>query len=108
MESAITILNPTPKTGDNPALTTPVSKSGIERLANKDTFLKLLVAQLRNQNPLDPVKGTEFLAQLTGFSELEQMIEIRSELEAIRRAVTKAATEAPASGRSVSGQAPNL
>jgi flagellar basal-body rod modification protein FlgD len=50
----------------------------------KDMFLKLLVAQIRNQNPLNPADGAEFLAQLAQFSELEQMIGIRGELEGLR------------------------
>ena len=37
-------------------------------------FLQLLVAQLQNQDPLDPMDGTQFVSQLAQFSELEQMI----------------------------------
>jgi len=46
---------------------TPSSELG------KDEFLKLLVAQLANQNPLEPTADTEFIAQLAQFSMLEQM-----------------------------------
>ncbi len=45
-------------------------------------FLKLLVAQLQNQDPLEPVKNEEFVAQLATFSSLEQLI-------SINKAVTK-------------------
>jgi flagellar basal-body rod modification protein FlgD len=48
----------------------------------KDDFLKLLVTQLRNQDPLSPMDGTEFAAQLAQFSTVEQLIEINSKLEA--------------------------
>jgi flagellar basal-body rod modification protein FlgD len=61
-------------------------------LAQKETFLKLLVAQIRNQNPLNPADGIEFLSQLAQFSQLEQMLVIRSELETIRERLTPAAT----------------
>ena len=57
------------------------SKQGLEQTANKETFLKLLVAQIRNQDPLNPADGTEFLTQLAQFSQLEQLINIRSAIE---------------------------
>lgn len=41
--------------------------------ATRDTFLQLLVSELRNQNPLEPVENTEFLAQLAQFGTLEQL-----------------------------------
>lgn len=39
---------------------------------DKDAFLNLLVTQLRNQNPLEPMDNTEFIAQMAQFSALEQ------------------------------------
>ena|SRR5436190_5404758 len=42
-----------------------------EEKGEKDEFLQLFVAQLRNQNPLDPQDGSEFLAQLAQFSTVE-------------------------------------
>lgn len=40
---------------------------------DKDAFLQLLVTQVRNQDPLEPSGGTEYVAQLAQFSSLEQM-----------------------------------
>jgi len=51
-------------------------------ILGKDDFLKLLVMQLRNQDPLDPMKGTEFAAQLAQFSSVEQLSNINSNLVA--------------------------
>jgi flagellar hook assembly protein FlgD len=44
-------------------------------------FLQLLVSQLKNQDPLNPVDGTQFVSQLSQFSELEQLIAIRTDIE---------------------------
>lgn len=40
---------------------------------DKDAFLQLLIAQMKNQSPLDPTNNEEFIAQLAQFSSLEQM-----------------------------------
>lgn len=44
----------------------------------KDEFLKLLVCQLQNQDPLNPQDDTDFIAQLAQFSALEQMTNMNS------------------------------
>lgn len=44
----------------------------------KNEFLKLLVAQLKNQDPLDPIDNQQFLAQLATFSSLEQLMSINN------------------------------
>ncbi len=46
----------------------------------KEDFLKLLVTQLRNQDPMSPMKGQEFAAQLAQFSSVEQLININETL----------------------------
>ncbi len=63
--------------------------SGTNALANESTFLKLLVTQLKNQNPLNPQDGTQFVAQLAQFSDLEQTIQMRTDIGSIRTAVDK-------------------
>lgn len=47
----------------------------------EQVFLQLLVSQIKNQDPLNPTDSTQFVAQLAQFSELEQMIGIRSDIE---------------------------
>lgn len=60
-----------------------VAAASKDAIAGKETFLQLLVAQIKNQNPLQPTDGIQFLTQLAQFSGLEQSIEMRKELEAI-------------------------
>ena len=82
--------------------TTTASKQPVQNpadaLTSKDTFLKLLVAQIRNQNPMEPQDGIQFVSQLAQFSGLEQSIEMRKELEAIHKILEPATTDAGASG----------
>lgn len=63
----------------------PAATSPGDRLsADKDTFLKLLVAQLQNQDPLQPQDGIEFVTQLAQFTELENSTTIREDLARVR------------------------
>ena len=50
----------------------------------KDDFLKLLVAQLQNQDPMNPMSNTEFIAQMAQFSALEQMQNLSSEFSSMK------------------------
>ena len=47
----------------------------------KDAFLRLLIAQLSNQDPLNPMSDTEFIAQMAQFSALEQMTNMTKTLD---------------------------
>lgn len=53
-------------------------------LANKETFLQLLVAQIKNQNPLSPQDGVQFLSQLAQFTDFEQSLSMRQDIAAIK------------------------
>ena len=55
-----------------------------EEALGRDDFLKLFLAQLNNQDPLNPMDGTEFSAQLAQFSSLEQLFNVNENLESMK------------------------
>ena len=66
----------------NPKASTPSAvPTNVDGLANENTFLQLLVAQIKNQDPTNPTDSVQFLSQLAQFSQLEQLIGIRQELK---------------------------
>ena len=69
-------------------------------LATKDMFLKLLVAQIKNQDPLNPADGVQFLTQLAQFTSLEQTISMSTDIKAIRQDLDAAATASGADAAS--------
>ena len=75
------------------AASTNASQTSAQKLAsNMDTFLTLLVAQLKNQDPLSPMDSTEFTNQLVQYSEVEQSITMNSNLEKLINLTNQNAT----------------
>jgi flagellar basal-body rod modification protein FlgD len=65
----------TAETGENSGLP--------NRELGRDAFLQLLVLELQNQDPLEPVKNSEMVAQLAQFSSLEQMEALNGRFETL-------------------------
>ena len=73
--------------GQTMAASTPKTQTPSESansVGTKENFLQLLVAQIKNQNPLQPTDSVQFVSQLAQFSQLEQSIAIRQDADAIR------------------------
>jgi flagellar basal-body rod modification protein FlgD len=66
---------------NNTASSTSSNTAATGAQADKDLFMKLLVAQLKNQDPMSPQDGAAFVAQLAQFNSLEQLTNIRQSIE---------------------------
>lgn len=57
------------------------TKTGTSKVgADQEMFLKLLVAQMKNQDPLNPQDSVQYMSQLAQFSSLEQLTTINQQL----------------------------
>ena len=74
-----------PLTGDFIA-TSPLAaaaKKPATDIFSSEGFLKLLATQISSQNPLEPMKDTEFVAQMASFSQLEQTTNMAANIKAL-------------------------
>jgi len=85
-------------TASNSSNSSSTAAAGSDALANENTFLKLLVAQLQNQDPLQPQDGMQFVSQLAQFSNLEQNLAMRSDLDAIKTQIVSSTGTAANTG----------
>ena len=80
-----------------PAATTQqAAASGLKTNKGQDQqnqFLQLLVAQLKGQNPLEPLDGTQFVSQLAQFTSVQELIGIHSDLDDVQKNLQPAATQ---------------
>ena len=55
----------------------------VERTTTADykTFLRLLIAEMQNQDPTQPMDSTEYIAQLANFSNVEQGVQMNAKLD---------------------------
>jgi len=84
-------------------IATPPSGSDPSEELGKTQFLELMIAQFNNQDPLDPAKNEDFIAQLAQFSSLEGIQNLNVSMESVAAAVRSSLTLEAASivGRSV-------
>ena len=87
----------TPPVGPAAPTTQNTTKKANDALG-KDEFMKLLVAQMKNQDPLNPMDGQEMAAQLAQFSSVEQLQNANDTLAKIRDLLSGATTPAPTDG----------
>lgn len=57
--------------------------SGNNGFVSQNTFLTLLITQLKNQDPMNPQDSSQFVSQLASFSSLEQMTQVNTKMETV-------------------------
>ncbi len=67
---------------------------------NEQMFLKLLVSQIQNQDPTNPMDSTQFVGQLAQFSELEQLIAMRGDMDKVAATAPSATSSTTANSNS--------
>ena len=102
--STVNGISPTPSSS-----TTGTAKVNDNASLGKDDFLKLLVAQMQNQDPMNPTDSTASIAQMAQFSSLEQMTNIATSMDALNKSMTNFSQQSSLTqgaaliGKSVSG-----
>ncbi|WP_409340972.1 flagellar hook capping FlgD N-terminal domain-containing protein [Paenibacillus sp. MBLB4367] len=71
---------------------TNIDKKGTANKADsstmgKDDFLKILIAQLKNQDPMQPLQDKEFIAQMAQFTSVEQISNMANEMKLLRQSL---------------------
>lgn len=82
---------------NNPTPTSTQAGAG----PDEQMFLKLLVSQIQNQDPTNPMDSTQFVGQLAQFSELEQLIAMRGDMDKVA-ATAPSATNSTAANSNTS------
>jgi len=79
--------------------TNSASSNGSSPVSTQKTdsnmFMTLLVAQLKNQDPMEPQDGTAFVAQLAQFNSLDNLISIRQSMEQLVASIQTPTTTNP-------------
>lgn len=69
-----------------PRITTPATTNAtkdVENTFSSEAFMKVLATQMKSQNPLEPMKDTEFIAQMAQFSNLEQITNLATTMKSL-------------------------
>jgi flagellar basal-body rod modification protein FlgD len=75
-------MNVSPLAAQTPK-TTPSTETKSKTAVDYESFLKLLVAEMKNQDPTKPMESTDFVAQLATFSQVEQSVQSNTKLDQI-------------------------
>lgn len=74
-------MNVTAPAGVERPAQTAASDAATKTQVDYQSFLRLLVAQMKNQDPTDPMDSTQYMAQLAAFSQVEQSVQMNAKLD---------------------------
>ncbi|WP_440118832.1 flagellar hook capping FlgD N-terminal domain-containing protein [Paenibacillus sp. QZ-Y1] len=77
----------TNNTWPNYSAANKATTSAATKELGKDQFLKILITQLQNQDPMQPMEDKEFIAQMAQFSSVEQLVNISSQLKTLNQSL---------------------
>lgn len=70
-----------PSTSSSTSTDTSTAAAAKSNTLNYNDFLKLMIAQMKNQDPLNPTDSTQYMSQIAQFSTVEQTINTNSKLD---------------------------
>lgn len=71
----------------NSVSNTGTTKATGNSTLGKDQFLKILITQLQNQDPMQPMEDKEFIAQMAQFTSVEQLMNISTQITAMNQSL---------------------
>ena len=93
MISPVNLLNQNAAAGPS-APSTSSATNPVPQMASEQTFLQLLVTQIKNQNPLSPTDSIQFVTQLAQFSQVEATVGVKKDADAILKTLQQQAAAA--------------
>ncbi len=106
MASSLSSLLGSPASSGASSTSNPASTADGNSAPSEEVFLQLLVSQIQNQDPLNPADSTQFVSQLAQFSELEQVVAIRGDIETAMSSSTQQSTANPPTSNQLPSSAP--
>src|ERR1044072_5243326 len=97
MANTLNVNSTSPVSTTDPFAPRTNTASSATTQVTKNMFLQLLVAQIKNQDPMSPSDGVQFLSQLAQFQQLENGMNMGQDITAIRGDMDKAAGAAATS-----------
>jgi flagellar basal-body rod modification protein FlgD len=87
-------------TGSTTGTGSSSSTNSVGSLTSENTFLQLLIAQIQNQDPLNPTDAIQFVGQLVSYSQLEQLMQINQGITSLTGDATASTSKTSTNGTS--------